>query len=329
MPTRLDGAVTGANEDAEYANTDAHSLPPVERQEALHKELHAAFLGRKLWDRTYYTLIEGAHSKRARWKDPDDQSGVDFGCVKDLIDIGWSFPKIEEWYSFAPVGEKRYRGQDKSRGHGYLLRTYDKAKKEWDSEDAFRKNLVGPNWKVIGNVFKSTDASNKAYFDVTFEWATVQQTLTSSVRIPSVAFNQPQKLRDVLFGSGVYLDLGQFDTKDGLRGMAARLEDLATTRELPEAASYEGIIRERIAKFVALRMAVHHDVVEAVVWFENGYAYVRTEELHDYLSRLRPIPSPDSTWHVWESLGGSEVVHGGKPCWRAPMESFPEARPPV
>lgn len=315
FPVRLEPSVNGD----QYASTVVQDPPPAEVQEQLAAELRTALLGRKLHDYVYATLIVGTSD---HWKDPDDHSGVDFGCIKDLIGLGWSFQQIEAWYAFSPIGEWRYRGQDKSRGRGYLLRTYDKASEQHEIDSANLKNATGGNFRIYGPVEKF-DVEGEAIYRLYVEWNTDQKIQSRQITLPSVAFNTPQRFLDACARQGLHLDMGNFDTKDKLRGLAFMVENLAEDSALPEAATLVGLTVERLRRFVNLNVAAQSGVLEARAFREQGYVYVNPNTLHDYMATMRPTPKPNEVWDAWVTLGGGETSWQGRRCWRAPATAFP------
>lgn len=318
--------VARAGDDPEFNDHRVQGPPPVERQDALRAALREALVSKKIWDvKVYYTILEGADSPRAegKWKNPDDRSGIDHGCLKDLINSGWTFQQIEEWWSFSPIGE-RYRERDS--GHGYLWRTYTNAKAEWDVEQDKIKNAVGGNFKILPPAEKFEVESEAMYrFDI--EWSTGPQVHHKRVTVPSVAFNTPQRFLDALARQGAHLDMGNFDSKERLRGLAFIVENLAEEAPVPEEATVAGRIAARVRIFVEAHTPPNPGISEGVVqvraWHDGTHVYVSPDPLIEYVGALRPSPKLGDVWSTWIKMGGAETVKNGKRWFRAPLKAFP------
>lgn len=321
LPVRID-SVTQAGGD-NYANVRVQDPPPLNEQQALAALLKTARLANRIHEYVYVTLTEGVDAAADHWKNPDDHSGVDFGCVKDLIDLGWTFQQIEQWYSFAPIGEPRYRAKEKSRGQGYLLRTYDNAKARWDADQIHLKNAKFANFEVVEPVERYT-LDKEIHYAFKLQSTDRQPNVAYDVKLRGVDLALPQRFRDACYRSGVYIDLGNFDTKDKLRTFAEILDNLAVDVALPEMASPEGVLRVQIRRWVMLHASAQGAILDAKAWMDKGHVYARPAPLLDWLRvYMGGRFNPQDMWLAWRSLQGIETTYEGQPAWKAPLTSFP------
>ena len=292
QPVRLDARVnTPADGQPEYADNTIHGAPPVARQEEMLKGLRAAWmngLNRKVYD----TLVAGVDAADDYWKNPDDRSDVDFGCVKELINIGWTFPQIEELWTFAPVGE-RYRSDARAHGHGYLLRTFDAAKKKWDAEQVDLLFAVGPGWKLVGTA-ETWREKNLVHYAFTLRRDDTG--LTYPVEVDGRVFASPARFKDAVFGQGSLIDLGNFSDGKGLRTLGVAIQRLAVERKRPELATRESHLRFRlralVEQFAMPRLAqASDDLTNWLSWADDQHMYVDPPTLHRRMQRLL-TPSP-------------------------------------
>jgi hypothetical protein len=322
LPVRID-TVTRAGD--EYADVRVQDAPPVEDQQALHSLLHSARLANQLSDYVYVTLTEGPDAPLARdhWKNADDHSGVDFGCVKELINLGWTFQQVEQWWTFAPIGEMRYRNAKKSHGHGYLLRTFDNAKKQWDAEQINLKNMVGGNFKVVEPIERWT-VDNEVRLRFKLQSTTRPGNPTYAIECRGFDFT-PRRFKDVCLKAGLYVDLGNFDTEAKLGTLYDLVMDTAVDIALPDAATREGQIRDSMVQYVTINMAAYTPEdgkpFAPRVWRKLGFVYVQPYPMTSYLGeRLRPHATGGEVWQQWVSIQGGSTPEG---LWRAPVASFP------
>jgi hypothetical protein len=320
LPVRIDSMSVGD----EYTDVRAQDAPAPDVQQALGAELRGALLARKLRSYVYVTLTQGSDADGAQehWKDPDDHSEIDFGCICDLYRLGWTLGKIEQWYAFAPVGEHRYRGRDKSRGHGYLQRTFDRARAKVDDEAAQLSNLQLGNAVVRpGTVERYYDAS-ETYYRIDFQSTTFPHRKPDHVELRGVDFVTPHAFRVACMRWNFQPDLGNFDSASKLGVFFDGIKELAADVPLPEGASAEGQIRAQIRKYVEtmahpLLPGAERRILHA--WTEGAYVFLRWQSMMPCMRNLHPTPSPRTVFEQWEALGGTSL--NGE-MWRAPKHAF-------
>jgi len=323
QPVRLQPIM---NDAPEYANGDVHGAPPDVRQDEILGALRTAWMNGSLNRKVYDTLVAGVDAADGYWKNPDDRSEIDFGCVKELLNLGWGFPEIEEAWTFLPVGE-RYRSDARSHGHGYLLRTFDAAKRKWDAEQIDLMQMAAQGWKFLAGAERWQEDKKRNYR------FTLQNTNTSEtflIECDGTAFLTPMAFRRVCYSVGIYPTLGQFDSQAGLADMARRLDALATERPQPVMATREGQLREHIRSIVVqftLRrlVALGEDHGDFNAWSDGTSVFIAPSYLHSMIARLRLTPAPNAAevWQQWKQLDGAEATWAGEPCWKAPRVSFP------
>lgn len=323
QPVRLQ---TGMNDQPEYADSDVHGAPPPSRQKEMFQALKAAWMNNSLNRKVYETLTEGVDAAGNYWKNPDDRSEVDFGCVKEMINLGWAFPEIEELWTFSPVGE-RYRSDARSHGHGYLLRTYDAAKRKWDADQADMLFAVGPDWRLLNHV-EMWEEGKLRHFQ--FRLQSNANGDMYEIEVDGRAFASPNEFKRAVYGRSAFIDLGNFSDAKGLRTLALAIQRLAVERPKPELATREGQIKAQVRMLVEQRamprIAVHADELLAwLSWCDGRWVYVDTYMLHRAMQRaLMPSPTAAEVWAQWRTLDGEEGNWPGKPyCWKAPRASFP------
>jgi len=325
QPVRLQRPM---NDAPEYADGDVHGAPPDARQEEILKGLRTAWLNNQINRKVYETLTQGPEAADGYWKNPDDRSEIDFGCVKEMIGLGWGFPAIEEAWTFLPVGERYRDTRSRNHGHGYLLRTFDAAERKWQAEQANLMQMAAQGWKFLAGAERWQEENKRCYR------FTLQNTDTSEtflIECDGTAFLTPLAFRRVCYSVGIYPTLGQFDSQAGLADMARRLDALATERPQPALATREGHLREQI------RMIVHQFVLHRKIkpgeergdwdaWTDEQNVYILPQYLHRLVLRahLNPAPAERDVWQQWKLLGGSEATWAGDPCWKAPRVSFPQ-----
>lgn len=326
QPVRLDPRVSAAADgQPEYADTTIHGEPPASRQEEMLKGLRVAWMNHSLNRKVYDTLVGGVDAAEGYWKNPDDRSDVDFGCVKEMINIGWTFPEIEELWSFAPIGE-RYRSNARSHGHGYLLRTFDAAKRKWDAEQADLLFAVGPDWKLTGGAewWREKDSVHFAF--------TLQRNDTGevfAVEADARSFATPSEFKRVVYAQSAFIDLGNFSDSKGLRTLGLALKRLAVERQKPDLATRESHVRFqvrlKVEQFCMPRLPTPADDLSTWMgWPDATHVYVVPLTLHRYMQRaLAPNPTEAEVWQQWQALGGEVSKWNGTYCWRAPRQNFP------
>jgi len=324
LPVRLDAVSHNGVASDEYTDTRVQAPPPQEEQDALASELRTARLRRDLHEYVYVTLIEGTHD---HWKNADDHSEVDYGCIKDLIRLGWTFQQIEQWWSFAPIGEHRYRGKDKSRGHGYLLRTFDKAKASVDAEQIQISNLQFANALVVANTVECWQNGKETFYRFKLQSTVFSNRRPDHVELRSVDFVTPHAFRVACLKCNVQIELGNFDTAAKLGNFFDGIKNVAREIPLPESVTNDGMARESLRAFVHLACspqtfsAMPEQFVRA--WLLNGFVYVRPAWLRKHTLTQREIQAMPAMWEAWQSIGGTEATLWGETLWRAPVSAFP------
>jgi hypothetical protein len=326
QPVRLQPAM---NDAPEYADGDVHGAPPDARQDEVLKKLRTAWMDGSLNRKVYDTLVKGVDAADGYWKNPDDRSDVDFGCVKEMINLGWTFQEIEEAWTFLPVGE-RYRSSARNHGHGYLLRTYDNAKARWDKEQVDLQFAVGPDWRLCDGAEWWEEGKLKRFSFGLQNSATGQ---THMVEVEGGAFATPAAFKKAVYSQAAFIDLDRFADAKGLRTLALAIQRLATERQKPELATREGHIRFRIRNLVAQHVLPRlpgpdDDLANWLAWSDRTHVFVLPALLHRYMHRaVVPSPSERDVWLQWQELGGDEWRWGDAYCWRAPVAAFPDLPP--
>jgi hypothetical protein len=323
QPVRLQ---SGMNDQPEYADSDVHGAPPPSRQEEMYKALRTAWMNNSLNRKVYETLTEGVDAAGNYWKDPNDRSVVDFGCVKELINIGWTFPEIEELWTFAPVGE-RYRSDARNHGHGYLLRTFDAAKRKWDADQADLLFAVGPDWRLT-NVAEWWREKDSVHYAFTLQSNTTGEMF--AIEADARTFATPSEFKRVVYAQSAFVDLGNFADAKGLRTLGQALKRLAVERQKPDLATRESHLRFRLRALVE-QFALPHlptandKVFDWLAWTDGASVYVDPPTLHRRIQRaLSPSPSENEVWQQWQALQGEAGrFWQGEYCWRAPRQNFP------
>lgn len=327
QPVRMQPAMSSYQEgQPEYADATIHGAPPPTRQAEMLAGLRTAWMNGSLNRKVYDTLVEGVDAADGYWKNPDDRSDIDYGCVKELINLGWTFPEIEELWTFAPVGE-RYRSDARAHGHGYLLRTFDNAKRKWEAEQADLLFAVGPDWKLTGAAewWREKDSVHFAF--------TLQRRdngETYAIEADARSFATPSEFKRVVYAQSAFIDLGGFSDAKGLRTLGLALKRLAVERQKPDLATRESHLRFRLRTVVEQFALVHlaaadTNLADWLSWSDGRFVYVDPPTLHRRMQRvLMPSPTEGEVWQQWQVLGG-EVSHWyGRTCWRAPRPSFPD-----
>jgi hypothetical protein len=321
VPVRIDTMTVGD----QYTDVRAQDPPPQDVQQALAAELRGALLARKLRTYVYVTLTEGSEADGAveHWKNPDDHSGIDFGCLKELIGLGWALPKIEQWYACSPIGDYRYRGDSKSRGHGYLQRTFDAARKAYDDESVQLQALKLGNATVVPNTVERYVNDNETFYRIDFQSTTFPHRQPDHVELRGVDFVTPHAFKVACARWNFSPDLGNFDTGDKLRGLFDGIKELATDVPLPEGASQESQVQAQIHLFVQgnahpLLPGASKEILYA--WDDGTFVFVRWTMLMQSMRNLHPHPSARTVFDQWQELRGVSLKNG---LWRAPRNAFP------
>jgi hypothetical protein len=326
QPVRLQPGMS--DNQPEYANTDVHGAPPDARQEEMLTGLRTAWMNNTLNRKVYDTLTEGVDAADGYWKNPDDRSDIDFGCVKELINIGWTFPEIEELWTFAPVGD-RYRSDARAHGHGYLLRTYDAAKRKWDADQVDLLTAVGPGWRVLLGAEWWREKDSVHY---SFTLKRDDNGETFAIECDARAFATPSEFKRVVYAQAAFIDLGRFGKADGLATLGQVLKRLAVERPKPELSTRESHLRYRlrqvVEQFAMPRLVQADDALDDwLSWADGAFVYVNPPLLHRRMQRaLMPTPTETETWQQWAALQGEQSQYRGKYCWRAPRQNFPDLR---
>jgi len=324
QPVRLQPIM---NDAPEYANGDIHGAPPDVRQDEILGALRTAWMNGSLNRKVYDTLVAGVDAADGYWKNPDDRSEIDFGCVKELLNLGWGFPQIEEAWTFLPVGE-RYRSNARSHGHGYLLRTFDAAKRKWDAEQIDLQFAVGPGWRVLDGV-ETWEEGKLQHFS--FRLKNDASGTVHALEVDGRAFASPARFKDAMYGQAAFFDLGNFSDAKGLRTLAVAVQRLAVERPKPELATREGHLREQL-RVIVYQFALHRTLAPGEghgdydAWCDERSVYVLPRRLFVLIQRARmsPAPTEREVWQQWLALGGEQIQQADSYCWRAPRESFPQ-----
>ena len=327
QPVRLQPTVS-ANDQQAYGDADVHGPPPPSRQEELKGMLRTAWMSGSLNRKVYDTLKEGVDAADGYWKNASDRSDVDFGCIKELINVGWGFPEIEELWTFSPVGERYRDTSARNHGHGYMLRTFDSAKRKWDMEQADLMVAEQPDWKIMHGV-ETWEEGRVHYY--AFNLMTKANGLVHQIEIDGRALASVRDFTRALYARGVFVDLGNFSDAKGLRALGQIITRLAVARPKPETATREGHLRDRIRvvihTLIMPKVATHAtDLLDWIAWSDGSFVYVDPHRLHRQLRyAVSPSPTEAEVWREWRALDGDEsqwpqVTN----CWRAPRSSFPD-----
>ena len=99
------------------------------------------------------------------WMDLADpsHSAIDFHVVCELVRKDWGFDEIEEVFAACLVGDACYRNLGRANhGQGYLLATFNNAKRDVDAERTAARQARGDNFVVTRAV--RTQTENEAYY---------------------------------------------------------------------------------------------------------------------------------------------------------------------
>ncbi|HEY1295433.1 MAG TPA: bifunctional DNA primase/polymerase [Chloroflexota bacterium] len=326
QPIRLQPAMSDA---PEYVDGSVHGAPPDARQDEVLKALRVAWMNHSLNRKVYDTLTGGPEAADGYWKNPEDRSDVDFGCVKELINIGWTFPQIEEAWAFLPIGERYRDDRARNHGHGYLLRTYDNAKARWDKEQIDLQFAVGPDWNLMDGAEWWEEGKLKHF---SFGLKNSATGKVHQIEVDGRAFSTPAAFKSAVFGQAAFIDLDRFADAKGLRTLALAIQRLATERQKPELATREGHLRFRIRNLIAQHaiprvVSVGDDVANWLSWCDGSHVYVVPGLLHRYMQRaVTPSPSENEVWRQVQAMGGEEARWAAEYVWKAPASGFPDLR---
>lgn len=305
-------------EQAEYASVRVQDPPPEADQQALLDRLKGAWAQGSLSRLAFRALALG---EIGDWTVGDDHSAIDFGCIKELVACGWTIGEIEQLFSFNDLGGYRYRSNHKSRGHGYLLRTFDAATRAHTQDLVDLQTMVGNGWQITEPVVKWQNDNDWFYG---FGLRDTQKSDPPARLVCRMwDLGTPQRFRDMLLKSDQPIELGAWDSKSRLTVLAQMLKKLATASPLPEIATAEGSLRAALSHLVRGQVGPRDfdgtvPPPEVACWRSGPFIYARGYALlHSVRSmRFNPNPSAATVWEQWQALGGDEVMLGALKLWR-------------
>jgi len=126
-------------------------------------------------------------------------SAIDFAVVAELVRKGWQFAEIEEAYAVALVGDACYKNTSRANhGQGYLLRTYDNAKRQVEAEQQAARAAQGANFRVseATKAFSGDEARYRLHLEnpqgQSLGWVTVTDSqLLNEAQFVAACFKPP------------------------------------------------------------------------------------------------------------------------------------------
>jgi len=240
-------------------------------------------------------------------------SAIDFAVVAELIRKGWAFAEIEETFTVTLVGDACYKNTSRpNHGQGYLLATYDNAKRQVEAEQQAARQAQGANFRVAEalKAFNGDEARYRLRLEnpqgQNLGWVTVTNTeLLNEAQFVAACFKPPTSFIPEMLAA---------QQGKGFRSFAKAVDAMVSeTMRLPEGSDKYGhlgyLARQAISRLPDRIPADRLDT-QNLGWRQGQVYYLRAAPLVMAIRASDRGMGPGDITQVMDTLGPwSQINH--------------------